>query len=100
MKIQFANTEHLNTDKIFLLIAMKYLLLTVMQGCFKTCISLCAVPKAEGRNYDDVSKIMIHLHQNFVSSSPKMLEMKVQVQIIVRCGTVCTAAILNSVCNS
>lgn len=39
-EIQFANTEHLNTEKIFLSIAMKYLLLAVMQECFKTCISL------------------------------------------------------------
>lgn len=27
--------------------------------------------EAEGRNYYDVSKIIIYLHQNFVSSSPK-----------------------------
>lgn len=52
MKIQFANTEHLNTEKIFLLIAMKYFLLAVMQECFKTCISLsvCCSREAEGRN--------------------------------------------------
>lgn len=57
--------------------------------------SLCALFQgAEGRNYDDVSKIIIYLHQNFVSSSSQsqMLEMKVQVQIIVRCWIVCTAA--------
>lgn len=39
MEIQFANTEQLNTEKIFLLIAIKYLLLAVMQECFKTCVS-------------------------------------------------------------
>lgn len=30
--------------------------------------------EAEGRNDDDVSKIIIYLHQNFVSSSPKCLK--------------------------
>lgn len=39
--------------------------------------SLCAqFQGAEGRNYDDGSKIIIHLHQNFVSSSPKCLKWK------------------------
>lgn len=83
MQIQFAITELLSTEKVFFTNCHEVPYTCSNTGVFQSLYSL-SVHCSRGMRVEIMMKYQNH--------DPFTSELKVQVQIVVRCGIVCTTA--------